>query len=141
MGSGIAHVFAQHGWETTLVDVSREALDRVIGAGQVRTLRAGSALFSAGNPCTGFPMLLAGTVRVTKSAPNGREVQLYRDGAYIGSTFWQAQAKDRLVLPFGRDDRVQVSVNRVKNRTGSAGWVKRRMSSVIRFPRWMLREM
>ena len=28
MGSGIAHVFAQHGWETTLVDVSRDALDR-----------------------------------------------------------------------------------------------------------------
>ncbi|MGH8723490.1 MAG: DUF4139 domain-containing protein, partial [Burkholderiales bacterium] len=51
------------------------------------------------------------------------DVQLYRDGAYIGSTYWQAQAKDRLVLPFGRDDRVQVTVNRVKNRTGSGGFV------------------
>ncbi len=28
MGNGIAHVFAQHGWDTLLVDVSREALDR-----------------------------------------------------------------------------------------------------------------
>ena len=28
MGNGIAHVFAQHGWDTTLVDVSREALER-----------------------------------------------------------------------------------------------------------------
>ena len=27
MGNGIAHVFAQHGWETTLIDVSRDALD------------------------------------------------------------------------------------------------------------------
>jgi 3-hydroxybutyryl-CoA dehydrogenase len=27
MGSGIAHVFAQHGWDTALVDVSRAALD------------------------------------------------------------------------------------------------------------------
>jgi 3-hydroxybutyryl-CoA dehydrogenase len=30
MGNGIAHVFAQHGWETTLVDVSREQLDRAV---------------------------------------------------------------------------------------------------------------
>jgi len=30
MGNGIAHVFAQHGWETVLVDVSREALDRAV---------------------------------------------------------------------------------------------------------------
>ncbi len=28
MGNGIAHVFAQHGWDTLLVDVSRDALDR-----------------------------------------------------------------------------------------------------------------
>ena len=28
MGNGIAHVFAQHGWETLLVDVSRAALER-----------------------------------------------------------------------------------------------------------------
>jgi 3-hydroxybutyryl-CoA dehydrogenase len=28
MGNGIAHVFAQHGWETALIDVSQEALDR-----------------------------------------------------------------------------------------------------------------
>jgi 3-hydroxybutyryl-CoA dehydrogenase len=28
MGNGIAHVFAQHGWETRLVDVSAEALTR-----------------------------------------------------------------------------------------------------------------
>jgi 3-hydroxybutyryl-CoA dehydrogenase len=28
MGNGIAHVFAQHGWDTVLLDVSREALDK-----------------------------------------------------------------------------------------------------------------
>jgi 3-hydroxybutyryl-CoA dehydrogenase len=28
MGNGIAHVFAQHGWDVLLVDVSREALER-----------------------------------------------------------------------------------------------------------------
>ncbi|MGH7675847.1 MAG: 3-hydroxyacyl-CoA dehydrogenase NAD-binding domain-containing protein, partial [Gemmatimonadales bacterium] len=30
MGNGIAHVFAQHGWDTVLVDVSPEALDRAV---------------------------------------------------------------------------------------------------------------
>lgn len=54
------------------------------------------------------------------------DVQLYRDGSYIGSTFWQAQAKERLVLPFGRDDRVQVTLNRTKNRSGSAGLIGQR---------------
>ena len=54
------------------------------------------------------------------------DVQLYRDGSYIGSTFWQAQARERLVLPFGRDDRVQVTLNRTKNRSGSAGLVGQR---------------
>ena len=49
------------------------------------------------------------------------DAQLYRDGSYIGSTFWSAQAKEKLVLPFGRDDRVQVSANRTRNRSGSAG--------------------
>jgi uncharacterized protein (TIGR02231 family) len=49
------------------------------------------------------------------------DAQLYRDGSYIGSTFWNAQAKEKLVLPFGRDDRVQVASNRTKNRSGAAG--------------------
>jgi len=30
MGNGIAHVFAQHGWETSLIDVSQDALDRAV---------------------------------------------------------------------------------------------------------------
>jgi uncharacterized protein (TIGR02231 family) len=59
------------------------------------------------------------------------EVQLYRDGAYIGATFWQAQAKPRLVLPFGRDDRVQVAVSRLKNRGGDAGWVGSRVERQV----------
>jgi uncharacterized protein (TIGR02231 family) len=59
------------------------------------------------------------------------DVQLYRDGSYIGSTFWQAQAKEKLVLPFGRDDRVQVAVKRVKNRNGSGGFVSQRSERQI----------
>jgi uncharacterized protein (TIGR02231 family) len=54
------------------------------------------------------------------------DAQLYRDGSYIGSTFWNAQAKEKLMLPFGRDDRVQVVSSRTKNRTGSAGLIGQR---------------
>src|SRR2546426_11801644 len=30
MGNGIAHVFAQHGWETALIDVAPGLLERVL---------------------------------------------------------------------------------------------------------------
>ena len=30
MGNGIAHVFAQHGWETTLIDIAPGPLERVL---------------------------------------------------------------------------------------------------------------
>ena len=59
------------------------------------------------------------------------DVQLYRDGSYIGSTHWNTQAKERLVLPFGRDDRIQVTVNRVKNRSGSGGLIGQRAERQI----------
>lgn len=54
------------------------------------------------------------------------EVQLYRDGSYIGTTYWNAQAKEKLVLPFGRDDRVVVKSDRVKNRGGETGILSKR---------------
>jgi len=45
LGNGIAHVFAQAGWDTALVDVSREALDRAlktIGANLDRQVKKGA---------------------------------------------------------------------------------------------------
>ena len=59
------------------------------------------------------------------------DVQLYRDGSYIGSTHWNTQARERLVLPFGRDDRIQVTVNRLKNRSGSGGIIGQRAERQI----------
>jgi uncharacterized protein (TIGR02231 family) len=59
------------------------------------------------------------------------DVQLYRDGSFIGSTYWNTQAKERLVLPFGRDDRIQVTVNRLKNRNGSGGIIGQRAERQI----------
>lgn len=52
--------------------------------------------------------------------------QLYRDGSYIGATRWDARATERIAFPFGRDDRVQVSVARIKDRSGSSGILSRR---------------
>jgi len=30
MGNGIAHVFAQHGWDTALIDIAPGLLERVL---------------------------------------------------------------------------------------------------------------
>jgi CRP/FNR family transcriptional regulator len=53
-------------------------LNQIVNTATARQVPAGTILFEAASPCTGFPMLLEGSVRVVKSAPNGREVQLYR---------------------------------------------------------------
>jgi CRP/FNR family transcriptional regulator, anaerobic regulatory protein len=53
-------------------------VDEILRSATPRQAPAGAILFEAASPCTGFPMLLEGSVRVLKSAPNGREVQLYR---------------------------------------------------------------
>jgi CRP/FNR family transcriptional regulator len=47
---------------------------------QAQTVRAprGSVIFDARQPCRGFPLVLEGSVRVTQTAPNGREIVLYR---------------------------------------------------------------
>jgi CRP/FNR family transcriptional regulator len=39
---------------------------------------AGDILFDANQPCRGFPLVLEGSVRVSKAVPNGREILLYR---------------------------------------------------------------
>lgn len=53
-------------------------VEEIVSSAALRQAPAGAILFEAASPCTGFPMLLEGSVRVVKSAPNGREVQLYR---------------------------------------------------------------
>lgn len=39
---------------------------------------AGAVLFEEGAPCRGFPLVLAGCVRVARGAANGRSLELYR---------------------------------------------------------------
>jgi len=42
------------------------------------TAPAGSVLFSANDPCQGFPLLLDGEVRVSRPSQDGRALELYR---------------------------------------------------------------
>ncbi len=58
--------------------MSDEALERLLAGAVVRTVPAGTVLFDEQSPCQAFPMLVEGSVRVVKSAPSGRELQLYR---------------------------------------------------------------
>lgn len=51
---------------------------RVADQMQVIKVPSGTILFDEHQPCTGFPFLLAGAVRVLKAAANGRELPLYR---------------------------------------------------------------
>jgi len=42
------------------------------------TVAGGTTLFRENDPCTGFPLVLEGEVRVSKTTSNGRELELYR---------------------------------------------------------------
>jgi CRP/FNR family transcriptional regulator len=53
-------------------------LDALLADAQLLRAPAGTVLFDAHQPCRGFPLVLEGSVRVTKAAPNGREILLYR---------------------------------------------------------------
>lgn len=39
---------------------------------------AGTLMFDAGSPCAGLPLVLEGSIRVTKRSDGGREIGLYR---------------------------------------------------------------
>lgn len=48
-------------------------------------------------------------------------VQLFRDGNYVGATMWNTQASQKLLLPFGRDELIRVTVDRAEQRSGTTG--------------------
>ncbi len=53
-------------------------LDILLENAMLMPIPAGTVVFDENQPCQGFPMLLSGSIRVIKSSPNGRELQLYR---------------------------------------------------------------
>ncbi|MDO8988423.1 MAG: Crp/Fnr family transcriptional regulator [Sideroxyarcus sp.] len=62
----------------TLAELPAAELDQLLANAKVMPIPAGTVVFDENQPCQGFPMLIAGSIRVIKSAPSGRELQLYR---------------------------------------------------------------
>jgi len=53
-------------------------LAQLLAQARPALLPAGTVVFDERRPCQGFPVLLAGAIKVVKTAANGRELQLYR---------------------------------------------------------------
>ena len=51
----------------------------------------------------------------------GGNLQLYRDGNYVGATSWNPQGSEKWRFAFGPDDLLQVRMHPVKGDSGSAG--------------------
>ncbi len=62
----------------SLAALPQDVVDSIVTEGTLLQVPAGEVMFDDKQPCRAFPLLLQGTVRVTKQAPNGREMQLYR---------------------------------------------------------------
>ena len=58
-------------------------------------------------------------------------VQLYRDGSYIGATRWAPAASERFALGFGQDDLLRVAVERKNQFAGSSGFVGQRAQKKV----------
>lgn len=61
-----------------LAELPKARLEEVLAESELVRAPAGAALFDAGQPCRGFPLVLEGSVRVAKQSPGGREILLYR---------------------------------------------------------------
>jgi CRP/FNR family transcriptional regulator len=61
-----------------VADLPAQRLEQVLEQAHLRRIPAGVTLFEPNMPCAGFPLTLEGSVRVTKLAPSGREIVLYR---------------------------------------------------------------
>jgi CRP/FNR family transcriptional regulator, anaerobic regulatory protein len=61
-------------------DTPDDALDALVAAGTTADIPAGSGVFASGDHCERFPLVLDGTIRVRKVAPDGKEITLYRVG-------------------------------------------------------------
>ena len=61
-----------------LAGLPEKLLGQLLRPEAVVHLPAGSQLFAERQPCQGFPLLLAGSIKVVKSTAAGREMLLYR---------------------------------------------------------------
>ncbi len=74
-----------------------------------------------------FAIIMAETARPEGVWPAGN-LQLYRDGSYVGATHWNLQDGKRSEFAFGRDELFKVSVDAVDGKTGSKGMFGARAS-------------
>ena len=58
-------------------ELSGGTLDALMASATFMTVPAGAMMFDENQPCMGFALLLSGSARVVKAAPNGRELHLY----------------------------------------------------------------
>ena len=58
-------------------------------------------------------------------------MQLVRDGSVVGSVAWNASAQERIRLPFGRDDLVQVKIETPKQTSGKSGFLETRNTRLL----------
>lgn len=79
-----------------------EHLDRLLHGSALRHVPDGAVLFVPRQHCEGFPLVLRGCVKVSKTSPSGREIVLYRvdpgeacvmsGGCLLGSADYSATA-------------------------------------------------
>lgn len=79
-----------------------EELEALLAHATLVHASQGSVLFDAKQPCRGFPLLLKGAIRVSKTTPGGREILLYQvdpgqacllsGGCLLGHTDYTASA-------------------------------------------------
>lgn len=74
-----------------------------------------------------FAIVMAETARPDGVWPQGN-LQLFRDGSYVGATHWNLQEGKRAEFSFGRDDLLKVSVDAVDGMSGSKGMFGSRAS-------------
>ncbi|MDP1594470.1 MAG: Crp/Fnr family transcriptional regulator [Gallionella sp.] len=84
-----------------LQELPAAELEYMLATARLLPIPAGTIMFDENQPCQGFPLLLSGSLRVIKSAANGRELQLYRvvpgesciltSSCLLGSTRYQAR--------------------------------------------------
>ncbi|HSI50272.1 MAG TPA: Crp/Fnr family transcriptional regulator [Ideonella sp.] len=60
-----------------LRETSSDMLDVLMASATRMSVPAGAMMFDENQPCMGFALLLSGSARVVKAAPNGRELHLY----------------------------------------------------------------
>jgi CRP/FNR family transcriptional regulator, anaerobic regulatory protein len=61
-----------------LAALSEAGLRELLRLAQLREAPAGTVMFDESQRCEAFPLLLEGSIRVSKIGSNGREIQLYR---------------------------------------------------------------